>query len=259
MTPSGPAILAAGRVAQHQSGHRRTEHRVLALDGDARRRRVHDVQAVGCRHHDPLREQARGHTDLLARELPVGRRRGRRRGGVTDRLGERGGDDPGAGSHTLQRVERVELHQRGRGESHHRERGDRRRGATDLLEHDARLEEPESRAAGRLGDRDAHDPGIGKCGPQVPVEAVVVGEHALHAFEPGGVGEDLGHEIAEILLVGGEGEIHQRSALGRPSVNWEIRSRCISLTPPPKVRMIEPRVPTCRRERSTAPGASGSR
>src|SRR5262249_14406223 len=130
---------------------------------------------------------------------------------------------------------------------------------TDLFEHDARLEEAEAAAAHRLGHRDADDAGLRERLPQVAVEAVVLGDDLLRALERGGVGEDLGREVAEILLVGGEGEVHQRSALGKPSVNWEIRSRCISLTPPPKVRMIDPRVPAWMRDFNTAPGASGSR
>src|SRR5262249_24002678 len=143
----------------------------------------------------------------------------------------------------LERVGGTELDERGRGEAHDRERRDRRRRAADLFEDDARLEEAEPGTTHRLRQGDADDPGIGERGPQVAVEAVAVGDDLLRAFERGVVAQDLGRELAEILLVGGEGEVHQRSALGKPSVNWEIRSRCISLTPPPKVRMIAPRVP----------------
>ena len=46
------------------------------------------------------------------------------------------------------------------------------RGAADLFEHDARLEEAEPGAADRLGQRDADDAGLGERGPQVAVEAV---------------------------------------------------------------------------------------
>ena len=246
-------------VTHHQASHRCAEHGVFAFDGHARTRRVDQVEAVCRRHDDAFRDQTGRHAHLFAGELAVGRCRRRRGRRVAHRFGERGGDDAGSGGDAVQRVERVVLHQRGHREAHHRERGDRRGGPTDLLEHDARLEEAEPGATGRLGDRDAHDPGVGERGPEVRVVAIVVGDDALDPLERGRVGQDLRRELAEVLLVGSEREIHQRSALGRPSVNWEIRSRCISLTPPPKVRMIEPRVPCCRRERSTAPGASGSR
>ena len=159
MSPSGPASLvaSASRSTSRAIGAPSiVSSRSTVTPGDDG---IDDVDPVARRHHDPLGQQPGGHADLLAGELPSGRRR-RRRGRVAHRLGERSGHDAGAVGHSHEGVGGAEFHQRGRGEPHHRERGDRRGGAPDLLEHDARLDEAEAGAAHRLGQRDADDAGL---------------------------------------------------------------------------------------------------
>ena len=100
--PLGTGELGRLGVAQHEAGRRRAEHRVLTFDGDARRRRVDEVDAVDRRHHDRLGVEPRGHADLLTGELAA-RGCGRRCVHVADRLGERGGDDAGPGGDAVER------------------------------------------------------------------------------------------------------------------------------------------------------------
>src|SRR5207249_1022058 len=136
----------------------------------------------------------------------------------------------------------AELGDRQRREHDRLEQRDRRSAAADLLEDRRHLEETEARAAVLFGHRDAEQPRIGGGAPELAVEAQAptLLDRAL-LFVAALVGEDLRREVADRLLIFGEREVHgvlagyTRGTRGRPRPNKPIRSRWISLVPPPKV------------------------
>src|SRR5581483_2870639 len=113
-----------------------------------------------------------------------------------------------------------------------------------------------------LGNRDPEQTGGGQLGPQGAIETGGVGvldraQLVVRAV----VGQHFAGEVADRDLLVGESEVHgclspYRFAIGMPRPNTEIRSRWISFTPPPKVRMVSARYICSSRERSTDPGAS---
>ena len=101
-----------------------------------------------------------------------------------------------------------------------------------------------------LGHGGAENAEFRELGPQVRVEARAVGPFELaQALVGGSVAEHLTGQVADRLLLLAEGEVHVvsssrpvpdaqlRIARGRPMPNMPIRSRWISLVPPPKVRI----------------------
>ena len=120
---------------------------------------------------------------------------------------------------------------------------------------------PKPRPPTTLGQRDAEQVRLGELGPRVAVEPVRrcrrarAGAPSVHA-----VGEDLAGQALELVLLFGEGEVHRRSPVSRRHSAGEpgmlrpkmaMRSRCISLVPPPKVRMCMLRVRASSRPLST--------
>jgi hypothetical protein len=99
----------------------------------------------------------------------------------------------------------AELGERQRREHDRLEERDRRGAPADLLEDRRDLEEAETRAAVRFGDRDAEQARVGHGAPQLAVEAqsAALLEHAL-ILVAALVGEDLAREVADRLLIFGE-------------------------------------------------------
>src|SRR5207245_2293445 len=132
----------------------------------------------------------------------------------------------------------------------------------DLPQEHAEVEEAEAEPAGRLGRRDAEQVRLRELGPGGAVIPVVGTVALLQMLEPGAVLEDPRREPMQLLLRLGEGKVHvvapppQRGLPGMPSPKIAIRSRCISLVPPPNVRMCMPRSIRSTRPRTTAPGES---
>ena len=118
--------------------------------------------------------------------------------------------------------------------------------AADLAQHHAEVEEAEAEAAGRLRQRDAEQVRLrelaatwrgrtsrrsgrapsgagGPCGPR--------------GCGPRGRAAPLGLGEGEVHRACSSGSVDQRGLPGMLSPKIEIRSRCISLVPPPNVRM----------------------
>ena len=130
--------------------------------------------------------------------------------------------------------------------------------ATDFLEHEAEIEESEAEPTMGLGNRDTEEIRRRELRPRVTVERVVGALHGLEVLERHAVAEDLTHESRQFLLRLGEREIHAVASFvfsviscglpGMFSPKMAMRSRCISLVPPPKVRMcIERSMPRADR------------
>ena len=86
----------------------------------------------------------------------------------------------------------------------------------------------------------------------------LVGDDLLRALERRGVGQDLGRELAEVLLVGGEGEVHQRLSPreAQPEHGDQVALHLVGAAAEgedDRARGARARAAT----RSTAPGASG--
>ena len=108
---------------------------------------------------------------------------------------------------------------------------------------------PRPAAAVRLGQADAEEPGVGEGLPGPAVEPVVGRLDLGEALVRDQVLEDLGREVAQRRLVLVEREVERGFAhavvahligLGILRPNTEMRSRCTSLVPPPKVMIRVP-------------------
>ena len=173
-------------------------------------------------------------------------------------LGQGRGQHPAAGGHARQQRRTLlvgaELVDRQRGQ-HGGEVRDRGRRPPDLLEDQADLEEAEAAAADVLGQGDAEQAGVGQGRPQPGRVRIARGLDA-----PSGPRWSTGRRgsgrpgpttaccssLNEKSMAGAVPRY--RSARGRPRPNMAIRSRCTSLVPPPKVRMMRLRYLRSRRE-----------
>src|SRR5262249_23340456 len=144
---------------------------------------------------------------------------------------------------------------------------ERRDVGADLLQHHAKVEEAEAEPARRLRQRDPEQVRLRELLPRGQVVPVVGAIALLQVLEARAIFEDPRREAAQLLLFLGKGEVHvvgslrlairrHRGLPGMFSPKMAIRSRCISLTPPPKVRMCIERSMRSTRPAFTAPGES---
>src|SRR5581483_981961 len=87
--------------------------------------------------------------------------------------------------------------------------GDGCDGAPDLLEHQALLDDPVAATAGRLGQADAEQPGLGQGLEHVAVEAVDARLHLAQALLDDLVLEDALGQVADGVLLLAEAEVHR--------------------------------------------------
>ena len=186
--------------------------------------------------------------------------------GIGAELDERGGEQHVAGDdlrqHRLLRVGAEAGDRQRAGDERRDARAAARRGGRSRA---ARSTDRGSRGRGRRRsrERDAEQVRLGELAPGVAVVPVVGEVARLQVRERHAVVEDLPGEALQLLLLFGECEVHRvrfvsyRGGLpGMPSPKIAIRSRCISLVPPPNVRMCIERSIRSTRPRSTAPGES---
>jgi hypothetical protein len=164
-------------------------------------------------------------------------------GGRQDRLAARDARQP-----ALLLLGAPELGDGQRAQHHRLEDRHRGRRAAHLLHDPRHLQEAQTGPAVGFGNRDAEQARLGELLPQGAVEArPFAALDLLLALVGRALAQDLGGEVENLLLLFGVGEIHargsdqKRGARGKPRPKRLIRSRWISLVPPPKVRIRSPR------------------
>jgi len=195
---SGPAnILGGGTVEGHLCVGDAVGG-VLTLDGDPGGLGVDVVQTIDGRHDEPVGDGTEGHVGLDTADGSTADGQ-EWRVHITDEFVQRHRDD------ALARGEPGEMGRGVLGEercshAHDGEGRHLRHRATDLLEDDAHLGEPESGATLGLGHADTDDAEVGEFTPQGDVDAAVLLD-ILEMFHGAAVGEDAADEPAQFFLI----------------------------------------------------------